>query len=55
MGRRAIDDAEGDDLTARGDQAFLRRRIDELAAQLDRLNERLSGGSRGGTQKQEQE
>ena len=53
MGRRAIDDPAGGDVTPRRRQAFLRRRIEELTAQLDRVNRLFSGGSRDGTQDQD--
>lgn len=54
MGWRAIEDAAGNDATPRRQQAFLRRRIKELTAKLDRLNQLFSDDSRDGTQDQGQ-
>ena len=53
MGGRASQDAAGSDLTPRRRQAFLRRRIQELTAQLDRVNKLFSGDSPDGTQDEE--
>lgn len=53
MGWRTIEDPAGEDVTPRRQQAFLRRRIRELTAQLDRLNQLFSSDSRDGTQDQE--
>jgi hypothetical protein len=50
MGWRAIEDAAGNDVTPRRQQAFLRRRIGDLTAQLDRVNQLFSGDSGDGTQ-----
>jgi len=48
-----IEDPVADDLAPRQQQAFLRRRIQELTAQLDRLNKLFSGES--GEDKQDQQ
>jgi len=53
MGGRAFDDAARDDVTPGRRQAFLRRRIGELKAELDRMSELLSESSREGTAGQE--
>ena len=50
MGRRTIDDPSGGDVTPRRRQAFLRQRIEELTAELDRMNQLLSEDSREGAQ-----
>jgi predicted Fe-Mo cluster-binding NifX family protein len=53
MGSRAFDDAARGDVTPRQRQSFLRRRIGELKAELDRMSELLSESSEGGTAGQE--
>jgi hypothetical protein len=50
---RAFDDGAGDDLTPRQQQSFLRRRIGELKAELDRMSELLSEDSQDETRDQE--
>jgi hypothetical protein len=42
MGWTDVDDPDADDLPPRQRQAFLKRRIQDLTAQLDRLNKLLS-------------
>ncbi len=49
IGGRAFDDGAGDELTPRQQQAFLRRRIGELKAELDRMSELLSEDSQDET------
>jgi hypothetical protein len=53
MGSTDIDDPAADALAPRQRKAFLRRRIDELTAQLDRLNQLFSDESRDGAEDQE--
>jgi hypothetical protein len=53
MGRRAIEDPAGDDVTPRRRQAFLGRRIEALTEELDRVKTLLSEYSRGGAQDEE--
>lgn len=53
IGWRAFDDGAGDELTPRQQQAFLRRRIGELKAELDRMSVLLSEDSRDETRDQE--
>jgi len=50
---RASQDPAGSDVTPRRRQAFLRRRIGELTAQLDGVNQLLSNDAHGGVQDQE--
>jgi hypothetical protein len=45
MGWANVDEPVADDLAPRQRQAFLRRRIQELTAQLDRLNKLFSAES----------
>jgi hypothetical protein len=45
MGWTDVDDPVADDLPPRQQQAFLKRRIQNLTAQLDRLNTLFSGDS----------
>ena len=52
-GRGAIDDPRADDLSAGRGQAFLKQRIRELTAQLDRLNRLFTGDSESDTRDQE--
>ena len=53
IGQRAIDDPAASDVTPRRTQTFLRRRIKEMTAQLDRINQLLSEDSPDVTQDQE--
>jgi len=53
MGWGASQDPAGSDVTPRRRQAFLRRRIRDLTAQLDGVNQLLSDDSPGGVQDQE--
>jgi hypothetical protein len=52
-GGRAFDDTARDDVTPGRRQAFLRRRIGELKAELDRMSELLSEDSQDETRDQE--
>lgn len=53
MGGRDIDDPVADDPPPRERRAFLRRKIQELTEQLDRVNELFSGDSRDDAKDQE--
>jgi len=53
MGWRASQDPAASDVTPRRRQAFLRRRIRELTAQLDQVNRLLADDSPGGVQDRE--
>jgi hypothetical protein len=53
MDSRAFDDAARGDVTPRQRQSFLRRRIGELKAELDRMRELLSEDSQDETRDQE--
>jgi len=53
IGWRASQDPAESDVTPRRRQAFLRRRIRELTAQLDGVSQRLSDDAPGGVQNRE--
>jgi len=53
MGGRDIDDPVPDALPPRERRVFLRRKIQELTEQLDRVNELFSGESRDDAKDQE--